>query len=159
MKDESLFQLNTNTAFWESIFNNISIHFLYTDYLYIFISINLLLCFPHKDNLHKMIESIRPWPHHHVRLMGDHPEPKLVQLLHCLQMLYVLPETSEAVMATIFRYFELSTLDWILYVVHVILMLSDSHWPKLQTLSNLENLLQKIHILLCQSEKGQQIQG
>ena len=54
--------------------------------------IALLSLFPHEDNLHKMIEPIRSWPHHHVGLMGDHPEAQLVELLHCLQQLSVLPE-------------------------------------------------------------------
>ena len=62
----------------------------------------------HKDNLHKMIEPIRAWPHHHVGLMGDHPEPQLVELLHQLQQIYVLPvskfdmfETSEGLLPRI----------------------------------------------------------
>ena len=40
-----------------------------------------------------MIEAIRSRPHHHVGLMGDHPDPKLVELLHQLQQIYVLPVT------------------------------------------------------------------
>ena len=66
------------------------------------------LRFSHKDNLHKMIEPIRAWPHHHVGLMGDHPEPHLVELLHQLQQIYVLPvskfdmlETSEGLLPRI----------------------------------------------------------
>ena len=31
------------------------------------------------------------WPHHHVGLVGDHPEAQLVELLHQLQQLVVLP--------------------------------------------------------------------
>ena len=32
------------------------------------------------------------WPHHHVGLVGDHPEAQLVELLHQLQQLVILPE-------------------------------------------------------------------
>ena len=31
------------------------------------------------------------WPHDHVGLVGDHPEAQLVELLHQLQQLIVLP--------------------------------------------------------------------
>ena len=31
------------------------------------------------------------WPHDHVGLVGDHPEAQLVELLHQLQQLVILP--------------------------------------------------------------------
>ena len=41
------------------------------------------------------------WPHHHVGLVGDHPEAQLVELLHQLQQLVVLPANTKNLIAFI----------------------------------------------------------
>ena len=42
------------------------------------------------------------WPHHHVGLVGDHPEAQLVELLHQLQQLVVLPAIKKDLIAIAF---------------------------------------------------------
>ena len=41
------------------------------------------------------------WPHHHVGLVGDHPEAQLVELLHQLQQLVILPAIKKDLIAFI----------------------------------------------------------
>ena len=41
------------------------------------------------------------WPHHHVGLVGDHPEAQLVELLHQLQQLVILPANTKDLIAFI----------------------------------------------------------
>ena len=44
------------------------------------------------------------WPHHHVGLVGDHPEAQLVELLHQLQQLVILPAIKKDLIAFISYY-------------------------------------------------------
>ena len=50
-------------------------------------------------------------PHHHVGLVGDHPEAQLVELLHQLQQLVVLPANKKKLI--VFISFSKHYLPWI----------------------------------------------
>ena len=64
------------------------------------------------------------WPHHHVGLVGDHPEAQLIKLLHQLQQLVVLPAIKKDLIAFI-SYIAKITLDLICCLPRVILWQSD----------------------------------